>query len=153
MNRRTVIGDLRVQEIRRRDGRVAYTIVKPGGQVHPVADSFLRTCDVGTARTYAYLIVDHLRWLPYEGLSPEMVTFYDLERYMGAVGAESRGPFGQPWREGKKPYQQGTLETAAAALKGFYVHQGKLGGSARPRSSWRAGSVPGIWTARAATSS
>ncbi|MCX5077727.1 tyrosine-type recombinase/integrase [Streptomyces sp. NBC_00424] len=127
MSRGTVIGDLRVQEIRRRDGRIAYTIMEPGGPVHVVADSFLRVCDVGTARTYAYLLVDHLRWLPYEGLSPETVTFYDLQRYMGAVGAEFSGPFGQPWREGKKPYRQSTLGTAAAALKGFYVHQGKLG--------------------------
>lgn len=86
MSRRTVIGDLRVQEILRQDGRVAYTIVEPGGPVHPMADSFLRACDVGTARTYAYLLVDHLRWLPYEGLSPETATFYDLERYMGRRG-------------------------------------------------------------------
>ncbi|MEY9844467.1 integrase [Streptacidiphilus sp. BW17] len=127
MSRRTVIGDLRVQEIPRQDGRVEYTILEADSSVHRTADSFLRMCDVGTARTYAYLLVDHLRWLPFEGLSSATVKLYDLERYMGAVGAEFRGPFGQPWRAGKKPYQQRTLETASAALKGFYVHQGKLG--------------------------
>lgn len=127
LGQRVVIGQLRVQEIFRQDGRIAYTIMEPHGPVHRVADSFLRTCDTGTGRTYAYLLVDHLRWLPYEGLAPETVTLPDLKRYMGAVGAEFPGPFGQPWREGKKPYAQSTLETAAAALKGFYLHQGVLG--------------------------
>ena len=81
----------------------------------------------GTSRTYAYLLVDHLRWLDAEALSIKTVTFADVERYMGAVGAEFAGPFGQPWRPGKRPYGQSALEVAAAALKGFYVHLGKRG--------------------------
>ena len=60
---RVVVNDLRVQELRRRDGRFGYTIVGPDGSVHALADGFLRGLDAGTARTYAYLLVDHLRWL------------------------------------------------------------------------------------------
>lgn len=140
--RQTVVGQLRVQEIPRQDGRVEYTIVESDGTAHAVADSFLRTCDTGTSRTYGYLLLDHLRWLPYEGLSPETAKFYDLERYMGAVGAEFRGPFGQPWRQGRKPYRQPTLETAAAALKGFYVHQGKLGINEQLAAEFGGGRLP-----------
>ena len=122
-----VIGEIRVQEVVRGDGRRAYTIVLPDGEVCGVADRFLRRCRGGTDRTYAYLLVDHLRWLEAEGLAPETVTFSGLERYMAAVGAEHPGPFGRPWREGKRPYGQSALSTTAACLKGFYVFQGSQG--------------------------
>lgn len=121
---RPVIGETRVQEVVRGDGRRSYTIVLPDGEIFVVADRFLRRCQGGTDRTYAYLPVDHLRWLEHECLTPETVDFSDLERYMAAVGAEYRGPFGRPWREGKKPYGQSTLSTTAACLKGFYLFQG-----------------------------
>jgi integrase len=65
--------------------------------------------------------------LQFEGLTPETVTLRDLQRYMGAVGAEYRGPFGSPWRTDKRPYGQATLETAAACLKALYVYQGSKG--------------------------
>jgi hypothetical protein len=64
----------------------------------PLAEGFLRTCNGGTDRAYAYLLVDHLRWLEFESLSPETVTMRDLSRYMAAVGAEYAGPYGRPWR-------------------------------------------------------
>ena len=124
---RPIVGEVRVQEIVRRDGRRMYTILREDGQVYEIADGFLRTCAGGTDRTYAYLLVDHLRWLQFEALTTTTVTLRDLQRYMGAVGADYRGPFGCPWRTDKRPYRQRTLETAAACLKGFYVHQGLKG--------------------------
>lgn len=124
---RLVVGDMRVQEVVYGGGRVAYTILLADGGVHGLADGFLRTHEAGTARTYAYLLVDHLRWLEFEGLSPRTVTMGDLRRYMAAVGAEYAGPFGRPWREGRRPYGQSSLEGAAACLKGFYLHQGSRG--------------------------
>jgi hypothetical protein len=93
---RPVIGQIRVQEIVRGDGRREHTIVQPGGELCPMADRFLRRCEGGTDRTYAYALVDHLRWLEFECLTTETVTFTDLERYMAAVGAEYRAPFGRP---------------------------------------------------------
>jgi len=93
-----------------------------------VADRFLRRHDgSGTQRTYAYLLVDHLRWLDRECLTPDTVGLRDIERYMGLVGAEVRIPLGQPWREGKRPYGRAALSTTAACLKGFYLHQASLG--------------------------
>ncbi|WP_207916936.1 tyrosine-type recombinase/integrase [Micromonospora sp. KC723] len=110
------------------DGSRAWTIVYPEGNVHVEADRFLRRHDgSGTQRTYAYLLVDHLRWLDRECLSLATVGLRDLERYMGLVGAEVRMPLGQPWREGKRPYGRSALSTAAACLKGFYLHQASLG--------------------------
>lgn len=62
--------------------------------VYGAPDRYLRTLTVGTAWTYAYLLVDHLRWLCFEGLAIETVAFFDLERYVGAVGAEVAGQVG-----------------------------------------------------------
>ncbi len=97
------------------------------GRIYGIADSYLRTCSGGTDRTYAYLLVDHLRWLRFENLTTESVSVRDLQRYMGAVGAAYAGPFGRPWRGGKRPYGQSTLMTTAACLKGFYLHQASKG--------------------------
>jgi len=41
---------------------------------------------------------------------------------MGLVGAQVRMPLGEPWRAGKCPYGKAALSTAAACLKGFYLH-------------------------------
>jgi integrase len=126
--RRVVIGDLRVQAVER-DGRGrSFTIVHPDGAVHEAADRFLRGYDgSGTQRTYAYLLLDHLRWLEREALAPETVSLQDLKRYMAALGAAWRGPYGQPWREGRRPFGQSALSAAAACVKGFYLHQALLG--------------------------
>ena len=103
MTRRVVVGDLRVQRIDRKDGR-SWTIVWPGGTVHEEADRFLRVHDgSGTQRTYAYYLVDHLRWLQRECLALGRVQLRDLERYMGIVGAEVHVPLGEPWRQAGVP--------------------------------------------------
>ncbi|MFZ3492814.1 tyrosine-type recombinase/integrase [Streptomyces sp. 5.8] len=104
-----------------------FTIVWPDGGVHGQADRFLRLREPGTDRTYAYLLVDHLRWLERECLPVGSVTLVDLQRYMGAVGAKTSGPYGLPWREAKRPYAQSTLSLAASCLKAFYLHQAALG--------------------------
>ena len=125
---RVVVGDLRVQRIDRRNGRRSWTIVWPEGTEHREADRFLCEHDgSGTQRTYAYLLVDHLRWLERECLALDRVVLRDLERYMGIVGAEVELPLGEPWRVGKRPYGHAALSTAAACLKGFYLHQAALG--------------------------
>jgi len=123
-----VVGDLRVQALERAGGRRSFTIVWPEGAVHEQADAFLRTHDgSGTQRTYAFLLVDHLRWLEREALTLERAGLRDLQRYMGLVGAKVAGPHGEPWRAGRRPYGRSALQTTAACLKGFYVHQASLG--------------------------
>ena len=122
-----MIGELRVQRIERSGGR-SWTIVEPDGGEHGEADRFLREHDgSGTQRTYAYLLVDHLRWLRRERLPLERVVLRDLQRYMGSLGAEVRLPLGEPWRETKRPYGPSALSITAACLKGFYLHQSALG--------------------------
>jgi integrase len=128
MARRVIVGDLRVQRIEGSGGRRSWTIVWPEGTVHEEADRFLRVHDgSGTQKTYAYYLVDHLRWLERECLAFGTVQLRDLERYMGVVGADVRMPFGEPWRVGKRPYGRAALSTAAACLKGFYLHQSSFG--------------------------
>jgi hypothetical protein len=117
--------------------------------VHPEADRFLRRhYGSGTQRTYAYLLVDHLRWLDRECLGLDAVTLRDLERYMGAVGAEVRMPLGEPWRAGKRPYGRDALSAAAACLKGFYLHQSSLDLRECPRMTFAAQTLSAIcpWT-------
>jgi integrase len=126
--RQIVIGQLRVQKLTRGDGRRSWTIVWPEGTVHAEGDRFLRVHDgSGTQKTYAYYLVDHLRWLERECLTFDRVGLRDLERYMGIVGADVRMPLGEPWRTGKRPYGRAALSAAAACLKGFYLHQSSLG--------------------------
>jgi hypothetical protein len=128
MARRVVVADLRVQRLDRRNGLRSWTIVWPEGTVHEEADRFLRVHDgSGTQKTYAYYLVGHLRWLDRECLPLEGVRLRDLERYMGIVGADVHMPLGEPWRTGKRPYGRAALSTAAACLKGFYLHQSSLG--------------------------
>ncbi|MBX7131470.1 MAG: tyrosine-type recombinase/integrase [Fimbriimonadaceae bacterium] len=119
--KQAIFGVARVQEVARGDGRVNYTIFDSEGRLDSLCDGFLRTCAGGTDRTYAYLLVDHLRWLESERLARESATFRDLTRYMGAIGADYRGPMGSPWRSATKPYQESTLQTSAACLKRFYL--------------------------------
>jgi integrase len=128
VRRKVLIGELRVQELRHNDGLRSWTIVWPEGTVHEEADRFLRRHEgSGTQRTYAYLLVDHLRWLERECLPLATVTLRDLERYMGLIGAAVHSPHGEPWRVDKRPYGAAALATTAACLKGFYQHQASLG--------------------------
>jgi hypothetical protein len=122
MTRRLVLGDLRVQSIDLPGGKWAHTILWPEGSVHAEADRFLRPRGVGTQRTYAYLLVDHLRWLERECLTFARVSLRDLERYVGAVGADVGMPFGEPWREGKQRYGQRSLPVVATCLNAFYIN-------------------------------
>jgi hypothetical protein len=122
----TCRGQIRVQEVLLSGGRRACTILWPEGAVHEEADRYLRRYwgEPGTQRTYAYLLVNHLRWLEREALQLSAVRLRDLERYMGIVGAEVRMPLGEPWRVGKRPYGKATLGTATSVLKGFYLGLG-----------------------------
>ncbi|MGP4091112.1 tyrosine-type recombinase/integrase [Streptomyces sp. KR55] len=125
MRSEMVLGDLRVQEIPRAGGGWSYAILEPDGSVEEESYGFLAQYEgTGTQRTYAYYLVDHLRWRVREGLTTKSVTLRDLFRYMGAVGAKVPLPYGQPWRvPPKRPYSESGLGVAAAALKGFYLHQ------------------------------
>ena len=91
MTRRVVVGDLRVQRLDRRNGLRSWTIVWPEGTVHEEADRFLRVHDgSGTQKTYAYYLVDHLRWLERECLPSGDVRLRDLEGIARVAGNGSR---------------------------------------------------------------
>jgi hypothetical protein len=124
-----IVGDLRVQVVVRGDGRRSFSIVDAGGVTVGAAEGFLRTFEgSGTQRTYAFFLVDHLRWLAREGLAAESVRLEDLVRYMGAAGAKLPVPGEVPWRVApRRPYGAGALQVAAACVKGFYLHRCALG--------------------------
>jgi hypothetical protein len=116
-----IVGDLGVQTVARRDGRRSFTIVDAAGVTVEAADGFLRSFErSGTQRTYAFFLVDHLRWLAREGLAAESVRLEDLIRYMGAAGAKLPVPGERPWRVApRRHYGARALQVAAACVKGF----------------------------------
>ncbi|RLU96650.1 integrase [Streptomyces griseocarneus] len=120
-----MLEDLRVQKIRRADGSWSFSILRSDCTVDEEAESYLRLYEgSGSQETYAYYLVDHLRWRFREGLRTETTTLLDLQRYQGAVGAQVPMPYGQPWRmPPKRPYSTAALSISATVLKGFYLHQ------------------------------
>ncbi|MFC8406572.1 tyrosine-type recombinase/integrase [Streptomyces griseoincarnatus] len=120
-----MLEDLRVQKIRRADGSWSFSILWPDYTADEEAESYLRGYEgSGSQQTYAYYLVDHLRWRIREGLTTETITLQDLQRYQGAVGAQVPMPYGQPWRmPPKRPYGTAALSISATVLKTFYVHQ------------------------------
>ncbi|MEV1174993.1 hypothetical protein [Nonomuraea sp. NPDC049784] len=108
---------------------MSWTILWPDGSVYQEADRFLRRFEgePGTRRTYAYLLVDHLRWLEREALAFDWVAWRDLMRYMGLVGADVPMPLGEPWRAGKKPYGKDALSALASVPKSFYLELASTG--------------------------
>ena len=59
------------------------------GSVHNRADKFLSSFCEGTQRTYAYHLVDHLRWLAVNGYREDSITIHDLRRYLALCGART----------------------------------------------------------------
>lgn len=115
-----VLGDLRVQHVDHADGRRCYLVLDvAAGRVHGRADRYLAGLGEGTQRTYAYHLVDHLRWLRATGLCEDRVSIEDLARYMALCGAHHAGPLGIPWRA--TPLSPSALEVRAACLKGYYL--------------------------------
>lgn len=111
---------LRVQELHHPDGRRSFVVLDvSSGTFHPRADRFLAPFCEGTQRTYAYHLVDHLRWLAACSYVEENVTIEDLKRYLGLRGAEHPGPLGVPWRE--QPLGDNALAVMASCLKGYYL--------------------------------
>lgn len=103
-----------------RDGRRSYLVLDVAtGYFHARADRFLTAFGEGTQRTYAYHLVDHLRWLAASGCVEDTVTMADLKRYMALCGAEHSGPLGVPWRE--HPLGESALGVRATCLKGYYL--------------------------------
>lgn len=112
--------DLRVQLVSHRDARRSYVVVDmESGCVHARAERFLAPFGEGTQRTYAYHLVDHLRWLASTGHVEENVTIADLRRYMALCGAEHAGPLGVPWRQ--RPLGLAAQGVRATCLKGYYL--------------------------------
>lgn len=112
--------DLRVQVVSHRDGRRSFVVLDVAtGSVHARAERFLAPFAEGTQGTYAYHLIDHLRWLAATGHTEEAVTVEDLRRYMALCGADHSGPLGVPWRE--HPLGAAALAVRATCLKGYYL--------------------------------
>jgi integrase len=106
--------------VQHRDGRRSWVILDvTAGRVHVRAERFLAPLGEGTQRTYAYHLVDHLRWLAATDLSEETVAVEDLKRYMGLCGAGHAGPLGLAWRA--RSLGDAALGVRSACLKGYYL--------------------------------
>lgn len=109
-----------VQAANHRDHSQSFAIFEVStAKIHARSDRWLRSFSEGTQRTYAYHLVDHLRWLKAVNASEEAVGLDDLRRYMALCGAEHAGPLGSPWLDA--PLSAAALQVRAAALKGYYL--------------------------------
>lgn len=109
-----------VQAANHKDHSQSFSIFDAGtAKIHARSDRWLRTFSEGTQRTYAYHLVDHLRWLKAVNASEETVSLEDLRRYMALCGAEHAGPLGSPWLDA--PLSASALQVRAAVLKGYYL--------------------------------
>jgi integrase len=112
--------DLRVQLVKHRNGRRSYVVLDIfSGCVHSRADKFLSSFGEGTQRTYAYHLVDHLRWLAANGYREDSITVRDLLRYLALCGSQHYGPLGTPWRA--TPLGESAQAVRATCLKAYYV--------------------------------
>ncbi|MBV9172788.1 MAG: recombinase XerC, partial [Chloroflexi bacterium] len=89
------------------------------GLVHSRADKFLSSFGEGTQRTYAYHLVDHLRWLAANGYREDSITIQDLLRYLALCGSQHYGPLGSPWRA--DALGDSALAVRTTCLKGYYL--------------------------------
>ena len=109
--------DLRVQVGNHQGGQRSYVVLDvTTGVVHRRAERFLAGFGEGTQRTYAYHLVDHLRWLAVHRYNEDTVGLGDLRRYMALCGAEFAGPLGTPWRA--TPLSESAQQVRAACVKG-----------------------------------
>ena len=119
-----VVGELRVQEVRRRPpvvhDRVARRDRASGGGPVP-----RRVRRLGYAAYVRVLAGGPFAVAGSGRIVAGWVSLADLKRYMAAIGAKFAGPCGEPWRD--RPLGQSTLTTAASCVKGFYLHQAGLG--------------------------
>jgi len=112
--------DLRVQLVNHRDGRRSHVVLDfISGSVHSHADKFLSSFGEGTQRTYAFHLVDHLRWLVANGYHEDSITMQDLLRYLALCGAHHYGPLGRPWRA--SPLGESAQAVRATCLKSYYL--------------------------------
>src|SRR5260370_19251821 len=112
--------DIRVQLVNHRNRQRSYLVLDVvSGSVHNRADKFLSSFCEGTQRTYAYHLVDHLRWLAVNGYCEDSITIQDLMRYLALCGAQHYGPLGTPWRA--SPLGERAQAVRATCLKGYYL--------------------------------
>ncbi|KKC00358.1 recombinase XerC [Mycolicibacter arupensis] len=112
--------DYFVQAANHKDQSQSFSIFDVStAKIHTRSDRWLRTFSEGTQRTYAYHLVDHLRWLKAVNASEESVGVDELRRYMALCGAEQAGPLGTPWLDA--PLSASALQVRAAVLKGYYL--------------------------------
>jgi hypothetical protein len=112
--------DIRVQLVNHRGGQRSYLVLDAAnGCVHNRADKFLSSFCEETQRTYAYHLVDHLRWLAVNGYREDSITIQDLMRYVALCGAQHFGPLGAPWRQ--SPLGESAQAVRATCLKGYYL--------------------------------
>ena len=112
--------NLRVQLVKHRDGRRSYVVLDFAiSSVHSRADKFLLSSGEGTQRTYAYHLIDHLRWLAANGYREDSITIRDLVRYLALCGSQYYGPLGTPWRA--TPLGECAQAVRATCLKSYYL--------------------------------
>ncbi len=118
-------------EVQPSSGPRRHWIFTPDGDLHERSLLALQGVKAGTARTYAYALMDHLDFLLANGLTEEDVpqqkttegsTLVVLRRYMaGLMGNSDFGVYGIDWRAGKAPVGVDAAITAGTVVRRYYM--------------------------------
>ena len=113
------------------DGGRGRSCGRKGPSTRRRTDSCAVTKAPGTQRTYAYVLVDHLRWLERECLTLDRVQLRDLERV-----------YGHPRRRGPNAVGRALAGRYATVWSRGTVDYGVVPERVLPASGWRWGSTP-----------
>lgn len=100
-------------------GRVSHWVFDAAGVIHRPALEVLKRFSESTQETYAYCLVDHLRWLATNQLRPSTISVDDLYRYMNGLTGNNSGVYGIAWRD--KPMSDSAAANVATIVKAYYL--------------------------------
>lgn len=109
-----------VRRIVHRGGRVSHWIFTSSGEIHRPSLDVLKQYTESSQQTYAYALLDHLKWLDANQLDESAVTLDDLLKYMKALTGTSEGVYGIAWRE-RPPLSLSAAANVASVVKAYYL--------------------------------
>lgn len=110
----------KVRKIVHRGGRVSHWVFTASGEIHRPSLDVLKRYTESSQATYAYALVDHLKWLDVNQLEESAVTLDDLLKYMKALTGSSPGIYGIVWRD-RPPLSLSAAGNVASVVKAYYL--------------------------------
>lgn len=121
------VDPIRVVRIESPTREARYVVIDRTTANVPRVSSFLQRYGEGTSKTYAYLLVDVIRWMSYEKMQEDSLAFGDLERYIAAYAKWYYGGRKPPWTLRGRPVSPATIKSMATVCNQYirHIHPGQ----------------------------